>query len=126
MFTAAKTLNKTLIPALCLALLPEIAPAEHLLWYRQPATEWNEALPVGNGRLGAMVFGGVVKERIQLNEDTVWAGEKRGRNNPQGAAAIPRIRKLLVEGHAAEAQDLAETSVVSTPSGCLPTSRSVT
>ncbi|MEX2299627.1 MAG: glycoside hydrolase family 95 protein [Bryobacterales bacterium] len=114
-FTPAKTLGKTLIPALCLALLPAIAPAEHRLWYRQPAAEWNEALPVGNGRLGAMVFGGVAKERIQLNEDTVWAGEKRDRNNPQGAAAIPRIRKLLFEGRAAEAQDLAEKAVVSTP-----------
>ena len=116
MFTDAKTVANTLLATLCLALLPAITPAaEHRLWYRQPAAEWNEALPVGNGRLGAMVFGGVAEERIQLNEDTVWAGEKRDRNNPLGAAAIPRIRKLLVEGHAAEAQNLAETSVISTP-----------
>lgn len=57
-------------------------PAQaNLLWYRRPAAAWNEALPVGNGRLGAMVFGGTQSERIQLNEDTVWAGEKRDRNN---------------------------------------------
>ena len=49
------------------------------LWYRQPAKTWNEALPVGNGRLAAMVFGDPLKERIQLNEDTVWAGERRDR-----------------------------------------------
>ena len=54
------------------------------LWYRQPAANWNEALPIGNGRLGAMVFGGVEQERLQLNEDTVWAGEKRDRLNPGG------------------------------------------
>jgi alpha-L-fucosidase 2 len=60
------------------------------LWYKQPAKQWNEALPIGNGRLGGMVFGGVANERIQLNEDTVWAGERRDRNNPAGAAAIPK------------------------------------
>src|SRR5687768_3078473 len=47
---------------------------ETRLWYRQPAATWNEALPIGNGRLGAMIFGGVESERIQLNEDTIWAG----------------------------------------------------
>ena len=56
------------------------------LWYRQPAVKWEEALPIGNGRLGAMVFGGVQEERLQINEDTIWAGEKRDRNNPNGAA----------------------------------------
>ena len=60
------------------------------LWYTRPATEWNQALPVGNGRLGAMVFGGVQEERIQLNEDTVWAGEYRDRVNPQAAAVAGR------------------------------------
>jgi alpha-L-fucosidase 2 len=97
-------------------LLPQAAtPAEQRLWYRQPASEWNEALPVGNGRLGGMVFGGVARERIQLNEDTVWAGEKINRNNPRGAAAIPEIRKLLFAGRAAEAQELADEAVVSVP-----------
>ena len=96
-------------------LSPSLLPAELKLWYRQPATEWNEALPVGNGRLGAMLFGGVAKDRLQLNEDTVWAGEKRDRNNPRGAEAIPEIRRLLNAGRAAEAHELAEKAVVSTP-----------
>jgi len=54
------------------------------LWYRQPAENWNEALPIGNGRLAAMIFGGIENEKIQLNEDTIWAGEKRNRANPEG------------------------------------------
>ena len=53
------------------------------LWYRQPAKEWVEALPVGNGRLGAMVFGGINQERIQLNEDSVWSGQPIERENPE-------------------------------------------
>lgn len=55
--------------------------ADLRLWYNQPAANWNEALPIGNGRLAAMVFGGTQSERIQLNEDTVWAGEKRDRKD---------------------------------------------
>jgi alpha-L-fucosidase 2 len=85
------------------------------LWYRQPAANWNEALPIGNGRLGAMVFGGVEKERLQLNDDTVWAGEKRDRVNPAGAAAVPEIRRLLFEGKAAEAEALADKAMIATP-----------
>src|SRR5215210_4328222 len=73
------------------------------LWYRQPAANWNEALPIGNGRLGAMVFGGVADERLQLNDDTVWAGQKLDRVNPQAAAALPEIRRLLFDHKPAEA-----------------------
>jgi alpha-L-fucosidase 2 len=70
------------IPLLPLLLLSQLCAATDaksplVLWYKQPATIWNEALPIGNGRLGAMVFGGVANEHLQLNEDTVWAGEKR-------------------------------------------------
>ena len=61
------------------------APAEPLsLWYRQPAAKWTEALPVGNGRIGAMVFGGINQERLQLNEDTLWGGGPYDPVNPQG------------------------------------------
>src|ERR1017187_5326806 len=79
-----------------------------ILWYRQPAQTWNEALPIGNGRLGAMIFGGAPSERIQLNEDTIWAGEKRDRNNPAGAAAVPEVRRMLAAGRLAEAEALAD------------------
>ncbi|MGH9664682.1 MAG: glycoside hydrolase N-terminal domain-containing protein, partial [Bryobacteraceae bacterium] len=65
-----------------------VASAGDLTLYRQAATKWTEALPVGNGRLGAMLFGGVAEEHLQLNEDTVWAGEKRDRNNPAARAAV--------------------------------------
>jgi hypothetical protein len=86
-----------------------------LLWYREPATNWNEALPIGNGRLGAMVFGGVVSERLQLNEDTIWAGEKRDRLNPAGPAAVAEVRRLLLEGKAPEAEALADKAIIATP-----------
>jgi alpha-L-fucosidase 2 len=76
---------------------------------------WNEALPIGNGRLGAMIFGGVDRERLQLNEDSIWAGGKTDRINPAAAAAIPEIRRLLFEGKDVEAQALADKAVIATP-----------
>jgi alpha-L-fucosidase 2 len=67
-------------------------PAEPLsLWYRQPARQWVEALAVGNGRLGAMVFGGVTQERIQLNEDTLWAGGPYDPANPLMIVRLPAV-----------------------------------
>ena len=73
------------------------------LWYRRPAAQWVEALPVGNGRLGAMVFGGVERERLQLNEDTLWSGGPRDWNNPTAPAALAEVRRLIAEGKFAEA-----------------------
>ncbi len=85
------------------------------LWYRQPAARWVEALPIGNGRLGAMVFGGVPSERIQLNEDSIWAGERRDRVNPEAARAIPEVRRLLLAGKVKEAEALADRAIISIP-----------
>src|ERR1019366_10230123 len=85
------------------------------LWYRQPAQQWTQALPVGNGRLAAMVFGTVRKEHIQLNEDTIWSGDKHDRSNPDAAKAVPQIRRLLTEGHPAQAQAMADKTLVSIP-----------
>ena len=85
------------------------------LWYRQPATTWNEALPVGNGRLGAMVFGGVQKEHIQLNEETLWTG---GPYNPvvKGAfAAVPEIQRLLFADDVPRANDLFGRTMMGVP-----------
>ena len=73
------------------------------LQYNKPASTWTEALPIGNGRLGAMIFGGVEKERIGLNEDTLWSGYPKDWNNPGAKEALPRVRKLLEEGRYAEA-----------------------
>ena len=86
-----------------------------LLWYRQPASRWVDALPVGNGRLGAMVFGGTAHEHIQLNEDTVWAGEVRDRVNPRGLAALPEVRRLIFAGKPDEAGKLANQDMMAIP-----------
>lgn len=77
------------------------------LWYRQPATRWLEALPVGNGRVGAMVFGGVAEERISLNESTLWSGApSNDHENPDSAAAFRKVRALFQAGRHAEAAPL--------------------
>lgn len=73
------------------------------LWYRQPAAQWVEALPVGNGRLGAMVFGGVATERLQLNEDTLWSGPTPTWNTPGAQAALPGVREAISAGDYVEA-----------------------
>ena len=69
----------------------------HVLWYKQSASKWVDALPIGNGRLGAMVFGGVRQERIALNEDTLWSGYPKDWNNPAATKSLPRVRKLVLE-----------------------------
>src|SRR4030095_17116548 len=69
-----------------------LANASSRLWYRRPAQRWVEALPIGNGRLGAMVFGGVVEERLQLNDDTLWSGGPKDWNNPKARSVLPEIR----------------------------------
>ena len=94
-----------------------VAPAEPLtLWYRKPATTWEtEALPIGNGRLAAMVFGGVNNERIQFNEETVWDGVYKDDNNPKALEALPKVRRLLFEGKNVEAKRLAGNSMLGIP-----------
>jgi alpha-L-fucosidase 2 len=87
------------------------------LWYRQPAARWVEALPVGNGRLGAMVFGGVRRERIQFNEHTVWTGEPHEYQHPGAHVSLPAIRELLFQGRQKEAEDLASKTFMSVPLG---------
>ncbi len=76
------------------------------LWYRQPAKIWTDALPVGNGRLGAMVFGGVETERLALNEDTLWSGSPRPWNNRDAKKALPEVRRLVAEEKYHEADAL--------------------
>ena len=85
------------------------------LWYQSPAEDWNSALPLGNGKLGAMVFGGPVAERIQLNEDSVWSGGFRDRVNPDCKNNLPEIRRLLREGDIAQAENLATLAMAGTP-----------
>ena len=85
------------------------------LWYSQPAQKWTEALPVGNGRLGAMVFGRVKNETIQFNEDTLWTGIPRYYNNAEAHKYLPTIRKLLFEGKQRQAEELAMEKFMSVP-----------
>ena len=85
------------------------------LWYRQPAKVWEEALPLGNGRLGAMVFGGTEGERIQVNEESVWYGGLKERINPDAKEYLPEIRRLIREGHISKAQALMETTLTGCP-----------
>lgn len=82
------------------------------LWYNQPADDWNEALPVGNGRLGAMIFGGLHQERLQLNEETVWTGKDFDFVNPAAKDALPEIREMLFEGEYDEARQLAQKAMM--------------
>ncbi|MDP6040779.1 MAG: glycoside hydrolase N-terminal domain-containing protein, partial [Candidatus Latescibacteria bacterium] len=82
------------------------------LWYDQPAEEWNHALPVGCGKLGAMVFGGVQTERIQMNEDSIWAGPPVPKAQDGAREIIEQARQLLFEGKYAEAQILMQERVM--------------
>jgi alpha-L-fucosidase 2 len=85
------------------------------LWYQRPATEWIEALPIGNGRLGAMVFGGIETERVQLNEDTLYGGGPYDPANPDALRALPEIRRLLAAGENAKAQALVQAKFMAKP-----------
>ncbi|MBN1417956.1 MAG: glycoside hydrolase family 95 protein, partial [Planctomycetes bacterium] len=102
-----------MISALWIAGLALAAPPE--LWYEKPAAKWVEALPVGNGRLGAMVFGGTAAERIQFNDDTLWIGEPHDYTHPGAAEVLPEIRRLLFEGKQREAERLAGERFMSVP-----------
>jgi alpha-L-fucosidase 2 len=90
------------------------------LWYNQSAKQWVEALPVGNGRLGAMIYGDPVNEIIQLNENTVWAGSPNRNDNPEAKAALPEVRKLIFEGKYKEAQDIINQKFISKTSHGMP------
>ena len=104
-----------LIAAPPVVRLAEAAESDWLLWYDRPAEKWTEALPVGNGRLGAMVFGGTDEERIQFNEDTLWTGGPRDYTHPDASEYLPVIRKLLFEGKQKEAEALAMERFMSVP-----------
>jgi alpha-L-fucosidase 2 len=84
------------------ALNPPSPPSDLTLWYEKPAAQWIDALPIGNGRLGAMVFGGGEdgaphKELLQLNEDTLWSGQPRNGNNPEAPKYLPQVRAAVLE-----------------------------
>ena len=87
----------------------------NLLWYKQPAASWNEALPLGNGRLGAMVFGDPAHERITLNEDTLWSGYPMFHDSPRAYEVYKQAQQLTMQGKNAEAQRLLEQQLTNHP-----------
>ncbi|MBE0536022.1 MAG: glycoside hydrolase N-terminal domain-containing protein [Phycisphaerae bacterium] len=89
--------------------------ADLVLWYDRPAEKWDQALPVGNGRLGAMVYGGAKREHLQFNEDTLWTGAPRSYANPEAHRHLGEIRQLLFDGKQREAENLAMEKFMSVP-----------
>ncbi|MBI4325831.1 MAG: glycoside hydrolase N-terminal domain-containing protein [Chloroflexi bacterium] len=124
------TPTKPLRTAICVLLITastNLAEDDFVLWYRQPAAApgqaasnwgwansaaWLQALPIGNGRLGGMVFGGIHQERIQLNEDSLWSGGPQDADNPEALKHLPEIRRLLFKGKYGEAQKLTYENLV--------------
>jgi hypothetical protein len=94
--------------------------SDYKLWYDKPAQVWTEALPLGNGRLGAMVFGNPASEQIQLNEATIWAGQPNNNANPDALVNIPKVRELVFAGKYLEAQTLATEKVMSKTNHGMP------
>lgn len=110
--------RKTLAAGLAfivLAGLAAAADAPDRLWYRRPAGKWTEALPVGNGRMGAMVFGGIRENRIQFNEYTVWTGRPHDYAHPGASEVLPELRRLVFAGKGGEASRLASGRFMSVP-----------
>jgi alpha-L-fucosidase 2 len=98
------------------ASLPPKTPMTDLeLWYDKPATEWVEALPIGNGRLGAMVFGGIEREHLQLNEETLWTGGPYSQINTEALPHLQEARDLIFAGRYAEAEALAQKHLMGIP-----------
>jgi alpha-L-fucosidase 2 len=93
----------------------ETSEPEYRLWYDQPAEEWVEALPVGNGRLGAMIFGKTDVEQIQFNEESLWAGSKTDNNNPKSLENLAEIQQLIFDGNYRKAGKMASDYMVGTP-----------
>ncbi len=91
------------------------APVSSVLWYREPARTWHEALPVGNGRIGALVHGGADSELLQLNEGSVWSGRADYVEKPEVLQNLPRLRELLFAGKHAEAEALAKRHLTTVP-----------
>ncbi len=105
----------TLIVGVLYGCSPSKEQTDLRLWYEQPAKEWTEALPVGNGRLGAMVFGNPVNERIQLNEESLWAGSPVNSNNPEARKNMKQIQQYVIDGQIGKAAELAQACVLGTP-----------
>jgi alpha-L-fucosidase 2 len=114
-FASASNGTASMVPARVLTEIDSPVGSSAALWYRHPAWEWVQALPLGNGRLGAMIFGGIDNEQVQINEGTVWAGGPYDPVNPAAGAAMPKIRELLLAGKDTEAKEIIKTSAMAVP-----------
>ncbi len=104
------------VTILSLSCFAAAAPKHHFnLWYTQPASQWTEALPIGNGHMGAMVYGRTDKETIQFNEESLWTGHPTDYQHPDAAGVLPQLRQLLFEGKQKEAEKLAQQHFMSVP-----------
>ncbi|WEK55779.1 MAG: glycoside hydrolase family 95 protein [Candidatus Cohnella colombiensis] len=92
--------------------MSELKELSWKLWYNSPASNWEEALPLGNGRLGAMAFSGPTTERLELNEDTLWAGFPRDQINYEARRSLAKVRELVFAGRYAEAEHLVDTKLL--------------
>jgi alpha-L-fucosidase 2 len=114
-------MNCLILQLACAACLTAGSPQSDLrLWYDAPAREWTQALPIGNGRLGAMVFGGPAEDRYQLNEDSLWCGRPHDYAHEGAAEYLPQIRQLLFEGKQRQAEQLAMEHFMSVPLRQMP------
>ena len=105
-------MKRLLLTAISLCITHYALCVEYKLWYDQPAQTWTQALPVGNGVIGGMVFGTPAVEHIQLNEETIWAGQPNNVVNPNAKETLPEVRRLIFEGKYKEAQELANAKVM--------------
>lgn len=105
-------MKRLFLTALSLCVMHYALCIEYKLWYDQPAMTWTQALPIGNGVMGGMVFGTPAVEHIQINEETIWAGQPNQVVNPNAKETLPEVRRLIFEGKYQEAQDLANANIM--------------
>ena len=113
-------INKTFLALCALCCFMTVSAQEYRLWYNSPAEVWTEALPLGNSRLGAMVYGIPTTERIQLNEETIWAGQPNNNINKTSKEYVGKVRDLVFAGKYAEAQKMADEHLMSGSNNGMP------
>ena len=102
---------------LCCTTIMTVQAQDHRLWYNRPANHWLEALPIGNSQLGAMIYGGVANEEIQLNEETFWSGSPHNNNSPEAKAHLQEVRQLIFQGREQEAHAIIDKYFFKGPHG---------
>ncbi|SHE74207.1 glycoside hydrolase family 95 protein [Dysgonomonas macrotermitis] len=114
-------IKKTLLIFAVICFSTQLSAQDNLkLWYDKPASDWNSALPLGNGRLGAMVFGTPAVEHLQLNEETIWAGSPNSNAHKLEDGVLEKVRRLIFEGKYEEAQDMATAKIMSPKNHGMP------